>query len=459
MACILLGAASAASGQCVSGEAASPAAPEVAGLAYQCLQLKSGVHLWVGEAGAKDSPTVLLLHGLGDNAHRDWQLSMPVLLRNHRVIALDLPGFGASPALPGGYAFPALAQVLDELLEQKQVARAHVVGHSLGGAIALYFAHAFPRRVDRLVLIDTAGILHQSIFVRHIGRLDLPRSGIEPVDRVLSVIDERINGLGRMLMRRVDTGVDFVRWLADNPGMRRILLGDASQTDAAVGLVQYDFTPVIRTVRAPVTLIWGREDPVAPLRTGQLLASRLADARLQVIDGAGHVPMSQSTEQFNALLVAALREPPGGRHVAKVAPENHGEVECRGRSGVRYSGSFRSLKLDQCRGVVIEAAHIESLDIRDSEVTLYDTVISSGDTAMKVFRSEVTATALSIDGATAINSDESELDLAGVSLRARQKALEMPGSGRVYFSVSDVAAPDYTGDAHFIRWAEGWPAR
>lgn len=124
---------------------------------------------------------------------------------------------------------------------------------------------------------------------------------------------------------------------------------------------------------------------------------------------------------------------------------------------MRYKGNFKSLKLDQCRGVVIEAAHIESLEIRDSDVTLYDTFISSRDTAMKVFRSQVTGTALSIDGTTAINSDESELDLAGVSLRARQKAVDMPGSGRVYFSVSDVAAPDFTGDAHFIRWAEGWP--
>jgi len=306
LACILLGAASNAACQCLNREATSSPAPEVTGLAYQCLQLKSGAHLWVGEAGAKNSPAVLLVHGLGDNAHRDWRLTVPLLLGNHRVIALDLPGFGASPALPGGYAFPALAQVLDELLEQKQVARAHVVGHSLGGAVALYFAHAFPRRVDRLVLIDIAGILHQSIFARHIARVELPQSGIEPVDRVLSMIDERTNGVGRVLMRRADTGFDFVRWLADNPAMRRALLGGASQTDAAVGLVQYDFTSVIRSVQAPVTLIWGRDDPIAPVRTGELLASRLADARLQVIDGAGHVPMSQSTERFNALLVAAL---------------------------------------------------------------------------------------------------------------------------------------------------------
>jgi hypothetical protein len=271
------------------------------------------------------------------------------------------------------------------------------------------------------------------------------------------VIDERLNGVGRMLMRRMDAGFDFVRWLADNPAARRALLGSASQTDAAVGLVEHDFTPVIRGVRAPVTLIWGGQDPVAPVRTGQLLASRLPDARLQVIAGAGHVPMTQDTERFNALLAAALREPLGSRHVATVAPEVRDEVTCRRQANVRYQGRIKSLTVDQCTNVVIESARIESLDIRDSTVTLHDTVVAGRDTAMRVHRSRVTGTALRIEGATAIWSDESELDLAGVSLRASQKALDMPGSGRVYFSVSDVAAPDFTGDAHFIRWAEGWP--
>jgi pimeloyl-ACP methyl ester carboxylesterase len=456
--CLLVGAATATFGRCLDQQAAaSSVEPDVTGLTYQCLQLKSGVHMWVGEAGAKTSPAVLLVHGLGYNAHRDWQPVMPALLSHHRVIALDLPGFGASPTLPGGYAFPALAQVLDELLEQKQVVRVHVVGHSLGGAVALYFAHAFPQRVDRVVLVDAAGILHQSIFARHIARVDLPQSGLEPVDRVLSMIDERINGVGRMLMRRMDAGFDFVRWLADNPGVRQALLGGASQADAAVGLVEHNFATAIRSVRAPVTLIWGADDPTAPVRTGRLLASRLPDARLQVIEGAGHVPMTQSTERFNALLAAALREPLGNRHVAAVAPESREEVVCRGQSNVRYSGRFKSLKLDRCSDVVIESARIESLEIRDSTVTMYDTVVSGPDMAMRVFRSRVMGTALSIEGSTAIWSDESELDLAGVSLRARQKALDMPGSGRVYFSVSDVVAPDFTGDAHFIRWAEGWP--
>src|SRR5262245_58802404 len=110
---LLAGATTATAGDCVKrrmkGDRQQPSAPE---LAYQCLHLKSGAAVWVAEAGNKASPAVLLVHGMGNNAHRDWQLTLPALLPGHRVIALDLPRFGASRRLPNGYSFPALAQVL-----------------------------------------------------------------------------------------------------------------------------------------------------------------------------------------------------------------------------------------------------------------------------------------------------------------------------------------------------------
>jgi pimeloyl-ACP methyl ester carboxylesterase len=430
---LLLGATAATAGECVNRRGREtlqhPAAVE---LVYQCLHLKSGAAIWVGEAGAKDLPAVLLVHGLGDNAHRDWQMTVPALVANYRVIALDLPGFGASPPLPGGYSFPALAQTFEELLDQKKIARAHVVGHSLGGALALYFAYAFPQRVDRVVLVDVAGILQKSIFMRHIAGAH--------------------NDLGRNLMREVDTGFDFSGWLAGSPGARKFFLGRGSQAETALGLVEYDFSPVIRGVSSPVTLVWGKADPVAPLRTGQLLASRLPNARLHILEGVGHVPMTQGTGRFNALLVTALGEPLSGKHLAEAAPEDLGDVVCHGQTDVHYSGHFASLTLDHCSNAVIESAQIGTLDIRDSQVAMYDVGIKSGGTAMQVSRSQVTGTALTIEGAIAIRAVESELDLAGVSIRAERRAVDMPASGRIYFSASDIQAPDFSGDAHFIRW-------
>jgi pimeloyl-ACP methyl ester carboxylesterase len=434
---ILLGAAAATASECVDRRILrNDAASE---LVYECVKLKSGAAVWVGDGGAEDAPVVLLVHGMGKNAHHDWQPTIPALLDNYRVIALDLPGFGASRPLPGAHTLPALARTLNELLVQKRIYKAHVVGHSMGGALSLYFAYAYPQRVDRLALVDAAGILHHSIFTRYATRP---------------------TGVNLALLRGIDGGsFDPVRWLADSPGARKVLLGTGTQADVALGLVEYDFSAAIRGLQAPVTIFWGRDDAVAPLRTGELLASRLMDAKLHVLDGVGHVPMTQGTERFNALLRSALAEPANQSNAADVVTEAGGEVVCQGRTNIHYRGNFTSLRLDRCSGVVIESARIGTLDIRDSQVRMHGVVISNRDTAMQVSGSVVTGTVLRIEGETAIRVDDSELDLAGASIRASRKAVDMPDTGRVYFSVSEIEAPDYTGDAHFIRLpGDKWPS-
>jgi pimeloyl-ACP methyl ester carboxylesterase len=433
----LLGAPAVTASECVDRRIRTDDA--ASGLVYECVKLKSGAAIWVGDGGAEDAPVVLLVHGMGKNAHQDWQLTLPALLDNYRVIALDLPGFGASRRLSGAHTLPALAQALNELLVQKRMYKVNVVGHSMGGALALYFAYAFAQRVDRLVLVDAAGILHHSVFTRYVA---------QPT------------GVNLALLRGIDGGsFDPVRWLADNPGARKVLLGTGTPADMAIGLVEYDFSAAIRGVRAPVTIFWGRDDAVAPLRTGELLASRLRDAKLHVLEGVGHVPMTQGTDRFNALLRSALGNPVSGSSAADAVTEPGGEVVCREQKNVRYQGNFTYLKLDGCSNVVIESARIGTLDIRNSEVRMHDVSISSHGTALHASGSLVTGTALTIEGETAIRVDDSELDLAGVSIRASRKAVDMPDTGRVYFSVSEIEAPDYTGDAHFIRLpGDKWPA-
>ena len=91
-------------------------------LEYECVRLSSGRHLLVGRAGSADQAAVLLIHGLGDNAHRDWRQVIPGLASDYRVVAVDLPGFGGSEALPTGYDFAGLAQTLAELLDHDAIA-------------------------------------------------------------------------------------------------------------------------------------------------------------------------------------------------------------------------------------------------------------------------------------------------------------------------------------------------
>ena len=444
---------------CVDRQAASERAPgtppRLPGLSYRCELLRNGHPVWVGQAGQEHDTTVLLVHGLGHNAHRDWRTVVPALAGRFHVVTVDLPGFGASPALPEGYSFTGLSAVLDEVLANAAPQRrVHVVGHSLGGAVSLHFAHRYAERVDRLVLVDAAGILLNTVFARNLARIDTPDVGVGPVDGLLRHVDARLNGLGQALFGSLDKSFDLSRWLARNPSVRNTLFGRYTQVEAALGLIEHDFSPAIRQLAAPTTLIWGREDRVAPLRTGQLLAERLPDARLHVLDGVGHVPMNEQPARFMPLLLQALVDPLAPRPAPLPAVADQGDLSCRGQARQRYSGRIAHLRLENCQGALLADAQVGRLTLVNSSITLERVSISSEEVALDAQRSQVTGTVLRVRGRIAIRADNSHLDLAGASLVATERAVEMPTPSRLYLSVSDVQAPDHQGDAHLI-----WPAK
>lgn len=469
LAAALLGSGALAAAQSVGTEpcvepvptdaSATPPPPRLAYLKYRCLKLPGGQRVLVGEAGTAQPRTVLLVHGLGNNAHRDWARVVKPLAAQFHVVAVDLPGFGASPGGPEGYSFAALGKVLSQVLEQTAPGqRVHVVGHSLGGAVSLHFAHAHAAQVERLVLVDAAGILLKTVYVQHIASLRTPQVGIAPVDRFLKGLGERVGGFRRGVFNNLDERFDFSRWLAQNPGVRYALLGRYTQVEAGLGLVEHDFTRAIRETAAPTTVIWGADDPIAPLRTGRVLAARMPDARLKVIDGVGHTPMLESADAFRALLMEALtapHEPRDAREpLERLTEASQGDVVCQSEPARSYTGRFDSLTLDNCPGARISAARLKRLVLKGSTVTLDDTVIESDDVAISAVDSEATATNLRLSGRVAIRTDNSRFDLAGASLQAREQGVEMLSPSRLFFSVSDWRGSDFTGDAHFL-WPQG----
>jgi pimeloyl-ACP methyl ester carboxylesterase len=441
-------------------DAASAVPLRIPELRYTCARLRSGQRVLVGEAGDASAPPVLLVHGLGQQAHRDWQPAIPSLAKRFHVVAIDLPGFGSSEASPSGYSFEAFAGVLNEVMDQRAAGqRAHVVGHSLGGAVSLFFAHRHPERVDRLVLVDAAGLLFKSVFVQHVTRVNTGRVGIAPIDRILRGIDDRLNRFSRSVFNEVDSRYDIGPWLVRNPSVRNALLGRYTQVDAAMGLVEHDFTAAVRETQAPTTVIWGRDDPVAPLRTGTMLALRMPDARLRVMDRVGHTPMEDDPYRFSQWLLEALTQPlpPRPAGVPDASLPSQGDVACRGATGRRYSGRFDSLTLENCEGAEIADARLGRLVLVDSSATLDNAVVDSDGVAVTAERSRLVATGVRLRGRVALRVDDSQIDLAGASLKARERAVEMPKASWVYFSVSDIQAPDYAGDAHML-WAPAAPA-
>jgi pimeloyl-ACP methyl ester carboxylesterase len=125
-------------------------------------------------AGPVAAPTVVLVHGLGDKAARDWDGLIAVLARDHHVVTFDLPGFGRSSKGNELYSPENYAAFLRYLVvEHIRTRPFSLVGHSMGGAIALRYAARYPQDVTALVLVDVPGILHRMAYSKHLGHLGI----------------------------------------------------------------------------------------------------------------------------------------------------------------------------------------------------------------------------------------------------------------------------------------------
>ncbi|MFT3816411.1 MAG: alpha/beta hydrolase [Rubrivivax sp.] len=402
-------------------------------------------------AGPADAPPLLLVHGLGQNGFTDWLPVMPALARDWRVLAVDLPGFGYSSMSSARLSPTQFARVLDRLLAREGRGPWTVAGHSMGGAVALRLAAESPGRVSSLVLVDVAGILHRTAFTKHMARLPL-----EGLPEPLKQPAERLRELGQRLVERVlGLPVDPDGVLRDNEWLWPLVMRDRSSINAGWALVDEDFSAAVYTVRQPAQIIWGEADPVAPLRTGELLARCMLRAQLHVMRGIGHTPMHQAPQDFQALLLRVLREapqpllPPSRRlpPVDGALPD----LRCVGETDRRFGGRYREVLIERCSALRLTDLVAQRIVLRDSSVEMTGVQVRADDVALDAQRSELLATACDFSGRLAVRSDGCRLDLAGVRLAASGFALQALGLSRVVASVSEISDAWYRGWWHEDR--------
>lgn len=413
-----------------------------------------GGEMLVVQAGPPTGPPLLLVHGLGQNGFTDWLPSMATLARHHHLLAVDLPGFGYSSTPRARLSPTHLARVLDALLARRRLGPATVVGHSLGGAVALRLAAGFAHRVAALVLVDVAGILHRTAFSKHATLGQLPSEGWpEPLKEPAA----RLRDLGHIIVERI-FGLPFdpTEALRGHEWLWPLVLGERSQVNAALALVDEDFSAVVHTLAQPVHLIWGEADTVAPLRTGELLARRLPRAQLSTLPGVGHTPMVQAPGDFLLLLQSALREPPAPRADAAGASDGRRQdLRCIGEVDRRYRGRYREVHLERCTALRLTDVVAERIVVRDSIVQMTGVRVHGAELAVDVINSELVATACDFDGRAAIRCDASRLDLAGCHLRARGFAVQALRRSRLVASVSRIDDVFYSGWWHEDRELAG----
>lgn len=227
-----------------------------------------GRRVFFEEAG--DGFPVLLMHGWGGRIE-SMKPIFDYLSKGYKVYAFDFPGFGRSDPPPAPWGTEDYGDFIIKLLKAKGIEKTNVVAHSFGGRIAIWLAANFPEKIDKLILVDSAGIkpkrtlkYYSRVFIAKIVKKILS----------LSIFGRYSESLLNKLYRLVGSK-DY----QEQTGLMRATL---------VKIVNEDLRDLLSQIIAPTLLIWGEDDKDVPLSYAEIMRQEIKDAVLVVLKGAGH---------------------------------------------------------------------------------------------------------------------------------------------------------------------------
>src|SRR3954465_3035655 len=260
---------------------------------------------------AGSGPPLLLLHGIGNSA-QTWAGVVDRLAGSHTVLAPDLLGHGSPDKPRGDSSVAGSANGMRDLLSVLDIEQATVVGHSLGGGIALQFAYQFPERCQRLVLVGSGGLGPE--LTAGLRAATLP--GAELVLTALTDVSGPLR-IGLQVVERVGRAVGWRRGggLAEAGGAllavkdveaRRAFLRTLRGVVDARGQAATALDRLYLADSIPMLVVWGSRDPIVPAQHAETVRAFVPTARVEVFEGAGHWPHLDDSDRFCAVLLDFL---------------------------------------------------------------------------------------------------------------------------------------------------------
>jgi len=251
-------------------------------------------------------PDVILLHGLGGDSN-NWTFTVPALASKYHVFVPDQIGFGQSDKPQINYRVATLVDFLNAFYKKVGISQAMLVGNSMGGWVAMDFTLAYPDKVSRMVLSDSAGYSQQ-------------RTGAQPLTRDLLLgLDPSTLAGTRKLMDAVFYSKTFsTDAFVEQAFAQHMRKNDSYTIDRIIDSILRGEDMVdgkLGAVKTPTLIVWGREDALIPVASAKALNEDIAGSQLVVLDHCGHVPQVECAGPFNAALVKFLGEG-SGSHAA-----------------------------------------------------------------------------------------------------------------------------------------------
>ncbi len=259
-----------------------------------------GARIHLRDTGNPNGPTIIFIHGFGASLHtwEDWSRGLE---QEFRVIRFDLPGFGLTgPDTKVDYSDDRTNQLLLKLMDTLHVKKADVIGNSIGGRIAWYFAAKNPDRVEKLVLISPDGF--ESPGLNYNTKPEIP-AYLDSINFIFPQFLFKQNLEMAYTNKSVLSDQLFERYyeLALYPGNRQAMLDRMRQT------VLQDPALFLKDIRCPILLLWGEKDAMIPIKNAQDYLALIPQAKLQTLTKLGHLPQEEDPRYSLPYLVSFLK--------------------------------------------------------------------------------------------------------------------------------------------------------
>ena len=255
---------------------------------------------------AGEGEPLLLLHGLGASLMA-WALNIEPLSQKFSVYAIDIPGHGDSEKPDIDYLLPTAVDFVREFMNVLGIERASIAGNSMGGMVALRTAVEFPELVDRLVLVDAAGLGREvAWFIR---AMSLPVVG--------ELMENPTPRNTRMLLKRIfynpglvqESLIREIYRTSVIPGSKRAFLKIIRGSIGLRGIhSKWIMADELEKINSPVLIVWGAQDRILPVSHATDAARRTPQVSLSIFDECGHWPQMEKGQEFNRLALDFLTE-------------------------------------------------------------------------------------------------------------------------------------------------------